>query len=57
MPVRIFLIFFLILVSCSKQEVKYEPKPRLDPYKLYEEGYEAFEKGDYFFAQKKIFGG
>ncbi len=54
MPVRIFLIFFLILVSCSKQEVKYEPKPRLDPYKLYEEGYEAFEKGDYFFAQKKF---
>ena len=50
----IFLIIPIILVSCSKGEVEYEPKPRLDPYILYEEGYEAFEEGDYFFAQKKF---
>jgi len=50
----IFLIIPIILVSCSKGEVKYEPKPRLDPYILYEEGYKAFEEGDYFFAQTKF---
>ncbi len=48
------LLLILIFISCSKQEAMYEPKPRLDPYKLYEEGYAAFEKGDYFFAQKKF---
>jgi outer membrane protein assembly factor BamD len=42
------------LLSCSKEEAKYEPKPRSDPYKLYEEAYQAFEKGDYFYAQKKF---
>jgi len=42
------------LLSCSKEEAKYEPKPRSDPYKLYEDAYQAFEKGDYFYAQKKF---
>ena len=54
MTARILLIFFIILLSCSKEEAKYEPKPRSDPYKLYEEAYQAFEKGDYFYAQKKF---
>ena len=54
MTARIILIFFIILLSCSKEEAKYEPKPRSDPYKLYEDAYQAFEKGDYFYAQKKF---
>ena len=51
-----FIIIFLtlILISCSKNEVVYQPKPKVDPYKTYEEGYSAFEKGDFFFAQKKF---
>ena len=43
-----------MLFSCSKEKVQYEPKPRLDPYILYEEAYKAFERGDLFFAQKKF---
>ena len=50
----IILIAPIILFSCSKDEIKYEPKPRVDPYFIYEEAYAAFEKGDYFFAQKKF---
>lgn len=49
-----FLIIPIILFSCSKEEVRYEPKPRTDPYKLYQEGYQSFSKGDYFYAQKKF---
>ena len=52
---RLILIFLtLVLISCSKNEVMYQPKPKVDPYKTYEEGYIAFENGDYFFAQKKF---
>ena len=50
----IFLIIPLLLLSCSKDEVKYEPKPRSDPYQIYKEAYSAFEEGDYFFAQKNF---
>ncbi|MBD1172328.1 outer membrane protein assembly factor BamD [Pelagibacterales bacterium SAG-MED05] len=53
---KIFLIFILVLSlnSCSKKDVAYEPKDRVNPYKLYQEGFEAFEKGDYFYADKKF---
>ena len=52
---RIFLITIsLFLISCSKEEVKYTPQPISDPYKTYEEAYKAFDKGDYFFANKKF---
>ena len=55
MILRLFSIIFLIsLISCSKKEVGYEIKPRSDPYKVYEEAYEAFQKGDYFYANKKF---
>ena len=50
----IFLIAPIILFSCSKNEKKYEPKPKVDPYVLYEEAYVAFEQGDYFFLLKKF---
>ena len=53
---KIFCIFVLIisLQSCSKEKLDYEPKNRADPYKLYQEGFEAFERGNYFFANKKF---
>ena len=52
----IILIITLSLQACSKnKEVEYEfNDKKVDPYKLYEEGFEAFEKGDYFFANKKF---
>ena len=54
---RIFsiLLIFFILISCSKkQAIDYEPKDKVDPYVLYEDGLEAFAVGDYFFANKKF---
>jgi len=53
---KIFLIFILALSlnSCSKKEAEYEPKNKVNPYKLYKEGFEEFEKGNYFYAEKKF---
>ena len=53
---KIFIIFILVLSlnSCSKKDIEYEPKDKVDPYKLYQEGFELFEKGDYFYAEKKF---
>ena len=50
----IILIAPIILFSCSKNEINYKPKPRVDPYSIYEQAYQAFEEGDYFYAQKKV---
>ena len=51
---KIFIsfIFIICLISCSKKDALYEPKPKVDPYQLYKEGLEAFEKADYFYAEK-----
>jgi len=53
---KIFIIFILIfsLESCSKKEVGYTPKDKVDAFKIYQEGFDAFEEGDYFFANKKF---
>ncbi len=53
---KIFItfIFIICLFSCSKKDALYEPKPKVDPYQLYKEGFEAFEKADYFYAEKKF---
>ena len=49
------LIFIFSIISCSKnKEIIYEPSSKVNAYKLYEEGLEAFEKNDYFFASKKF---
>ena len=52
---KIFLIFSLIisLNSCSK-DIEYQPKDKVNPYVLYQEGFDLFEKGDYFFAERKF---
>ena len=52
---RLFLItLFILIASCSKDQPLYEPKELNDGYKVYQEGYEAFENGDFFYAQKKF---
>ena len=53
---KIFLIFILVLslLSCSKKDIGYEPKDKVNPYTLYQEGFELFERGDYFYAEKKF---
>ena len=50
----LYLLFSLILLSCSNKGEIYKPISRTDPYKIYREAYTAFEKGDYFFAEKKF---
>ena len=50
----IAFICLLLVFSCSKKEPDYVPQDLKDPYVLYEEGFEAFEKNDFFFANKKF---
>ena len=57
MLLRIVLIFLstFFLLSCSKdKELEYEALNEVDPYQVYQEGFIAFEKGDYFYANKKF---
>ena len=55
---KIIFIFVLTfsLLSCSQnKDIEYEiNKDKVDPYKLYEEALDAFDKGDYFYAEKKF---
>jgi outer membrane protein assembly factor BamD len=53
---KLILVFAFIFLfqSCSKKEITYEAKNKADPYVLYQEGFEAFEQGDYFFAETKF---
>ena len=44
----------IIFQSCSKNELVYENKEVINPFNLYKEGIEAFNKNDYFFASKKF---
>ena len=50
----IFATLFVFFISCSKEEAVYQSKPKENPYFVYNEAYEALEKGDYFYAQKKF---
>ena len=55
MLLRSFLILIIFLsISCSKEDIKYSKTNKVDPYIVYQEGLEAFEKKDYFFASKKF---
>ena len=54
-----YLRIALVLTSyffteCSKEEALYTPIEKEDPYKLYKEALEAFEKRDFFYASKKF---
>ena len=53
----IFLALVIaILNSCTgkKEELIDQPSEKDNPYELYKEGLEAFEKNDFFFANKKF---
>ena len=56
MVFRLILILGIIftLFSCSKEKEVYEPTKKVNPYVLYEEGLEAFDRNDFFFASKKF---
>ena len=45
----IYLGLFFFIIACSKQEEPlYKPTAKVDPFKVYEEGLNAFEKNDFF---------
>ena len=44
----------LLIFSCTKKEAVYEPTKKENPFETYKEGYEAFEKNNFFFASKKF---
>ena len=50
----IIIILVFSFASCSKDSPDYVIEGVKDPYKLYEEGYDAFKKNDFFFANKKF---
>ena len=52
--ILIYICSILFFVSCSKDDLVYQPSNLVDPYKLYKEGVEAFENNDFFFASKKF---
>lgn len=58
MLIRILLLLFafnFLFLSCSKkEELVYETTKKKNPYEIYKEAYEAFNKRDYFFAAKKF---
>ena len=51
---NIILILVFSFNSCSKNNIEYEPKEKVNPYQLYQEAFELFEQGDYFYAEKKF---
>ncbi len=50
----LILLVLFFFISCSKKEITYEPTSRIDPFVVYKEAFVAFEKGDYFYAEKKF---
>ena len=53
--ILLILLLTILFISCSKKdELKYDPNLKIDPYKIYQEGIIAFEDGDYFYAEKKF---
>ena len=50
----IVLIFTSSFFSCTKKEEIYSASKDINPYKSYKEGFEAFERNQYFFAHKKF---
>ncbi len=57
MTLRVLLILIIIfsLISCSKKDKEvYIPSEKVNPYTLYQEAFDAFDKNDFFFASKKF---
>ena len=52
---RIILVSILfLLLSCSNKMKFTNPSSKINPYELYKTAYEAFEKNDFFFANKNF---
>ena len=45
------LLFVFLIALSAKKEVEYEPV-KVDAFALYQEAFQAFEKGDYYYAEK-----
>ena len=56
MITRFFLIILIFVsLACSKKEnLEYEKSQRIDPFAVYQEGFAAFKKKNYFLASKKF---
>ena len=56
MLIRLIIASLLtaLFFSCSKKDPIYISEDIKNPYKLYQEGFNAFENNDYFFANKKF---
>ena len=53
--VALLIIIVFTLLSCSKnKEVLYEPTIKVNPYTIYNEAMESFNKNDFYFANKKF---
>ena len=54
--ILIIIFFLIVLGSCSKkqEEIIYQPLEKTNPFELYKEGLTAFERNDFFFANKKF---
>ena len=50
----ILLLAFYISACSKKEDFNYKPTENLDPFILYKEGIEAFNRNDYFYANKKF---
>jgi len=48
------LVIMILLYSCGKNEEVYQPVKIQDPYVTYKEAMDAFDKREYFFAEKKF---
>ena len=53
--ITLWTLITSILSSCGgNKEIEYVPQEKVDPYKIYEEGLEAFNTNDFFFASEKF---
>ena len=50
----IILLTIFFTYSCSKEKVELNSLDKNNAFQLYQEAYEGFQKGDYFFASKKF---
>ena len=50
----ILICIFSLVFSCSNKEQVYVASEKVDPYKLYQEGFQEFERNNFFLANKKF---
>ena len=50
----ILICIFSLVFSCSSKDQVYVASEKVDPYKLYQEGFKEFERNNFFLANKKF---